>query len=175
MLSARRCRPRMCLPWLPTMWRTTSSGYGPARAACPGRTPAIDISVSPRTLHEIYLEPFRRALAGQGVASFMGSYNRVSGEYVCQSRDLLALPRARSRAGPGRVCPTSDSVGGRVRVPSGLLIPRRSHNGRLRHPARDKPRTEVVADDRWETMTPEGPLGTPAPGDPAQQAERANV
>ena len=51
--------------------------------------------MSPRTLHEIYLEPFRRALAGHGVASIMGSYNRVNGEYVCQSRELLALPRTR--------------------------------------------------------------------------------
>ena len=49
--------------------------------------------MSPRTLHEIYLEPFRRALAGHGVASFMGSYNRLNGEYVCQSRELLNLPR----------------------------------------------------------------------------------
>ena len=59
----------------------------------PRRTPAIDVLVSPRTLHEIYLEPFRRALAGHGVASFMGSYNRMNGEYVCQSRELLDLPR----------------------------------------------------------------------------------
>ena len=59
----------------------------------PRRTPAIDVLVSPRTLHEIYLEPFRRALAGHGVASFMGSYNRLNGEYVCQSRELLGLPR----------------------------------------------------------------------------------
>ncbi len=60
----------------------------------PRRTPAIDIRVSPRALHEIYLEPFRRALAGYGVASFMGSYNRLNGEYVCQSRALLDLPRS---------------------------------------------------------------------------------
>ena len=44
-------------------------------------------------LHEIYLEPFRRALAGYGVASFMGSYNRLNGEYVCQSHELLGLPQ----------------------------------------------------------------------------------
>ncbi len=59
----------------------------------PRRTPAIDVRVSPRTLHEIYLEPFRRALAGHGVASFMGSYNRLNGEYVCQSARCLDLPR----------------------------------------------------------------------------------
>ena len=59
----------------------------------PRRTSAIDVRVSERTLHEIYLEPFRRALAGHGVASFMGSYNRLNGEYVCQSSELLELPR----------------------------------------------------------------------------------
>ena len=59
----------------------------------PRRTPAIDVRVSQRTLHEIYLEPFRRALAGHGVASFMGSYNRLNGEYVCQSAEILNLPR----------------------------------------------------------------------------------
>ena len=59
----------------------------------PRRTPAIDVRVSQRTLHEIYLEPFRRALAGHGVASYMGSYNRLNGEYVCQSAEILNLPR----------------------------------------------------------------------------------
>ena len=65
----------------------------------PRRTPAVDVRVSPRALHQIYLEPFRRALAGYGVASFMGSYNRVNGEYVCQSQELSTC---RDRLGLGR-------------------------------------------------------------------------
>jgi beta-glucosidase len=57
------------------------------------RSDAIDARVSNRTLHEIYLEPFRRALARYGVAGLLGSYNRVNGCYVCQSPELLAIPR----------------------------------------------------------------------------------
>ena len=57
------------------------------------RSPAIDIRVSKRTLHEIYLEPFRRALVRYGVAGLLGSYNRLNGRYTCQDPDLLDIPR----------------------------------------------------------------------------------
>jgi beta-glucosidase len=57
------------------------------------RSDAIDVRVSERTLHGIYLEPFRRALIRYGVAGLLGSYNRLNGEYVCQDPDLLDLPR----------------------------------------------------------------------------------
>jgi len=57
------------------------------------RSPAIDIRVSKRTLHEIYLEPFRRALVRYGVAGLLGSYNRLTGRYTCQDPDLLEIPR----------------------------------------------------------------------------------
>ena len=57
------------------------------------RSPAIDIRVSQRTLHEIYLEPFRRALVRYGVAGLLGSYNRLNGRYTCQDPDLLDIPR----------------------------------------------------------------------------------
>jgi beta-glucosidase len=57
------------------------------------RSDAIDVRVSDRTLHEIYLEPFRRALVSYGVAGLLGSYNRLNGRYVCQDLDLLNLPR----------------------------------------------------------------------------------
>ncbi|WP_171013190.1 glycoside hydrolase family 3 protein [Microbacterium sp. 2FI] len=58
------------------------------------RTDAIDVRVDERALHEVYLAPFRRAVQTYGVAGLLGSYNRLNGEYVCQSRDLLQLPRA---------------------------------------------------------------------------------
>jgi beta-glucosidase len=64
------------------------------------RSPAIDVRVSRRTLHEIYLEPFRRALVGYGVAGLLGSYNRLNGRYICQDPELLNLPR--SQMGMGR-------------------------------------------------------------------------
>jgi beta-glucosidase len=57
------------------------------------RSDAIDVRVSERTLHEIYLEPFRLDLIRYGVAGLLGSYNRLNGEYVCQDPDLLDLPR----------------------------------------------------------------------------------
>jgi beta-glucosidase len=57
------------------------------------RSPAIDIQVSQRTLHGIYLEPFRRALVRYGVAGLLGSYNRLNGRYTCQDPDLLEIPR----------------------------------------------------------------------------------
>jgi beta-glucosidase len=38
------------------------------------RSPAIDVRVSKRTLHEIYLEPFRRALVRYGIAGLLGSH-----------------------------------------------------------------------------------------------------
>ena len=57
------------------------------------RTDAIDVRADERTLHEVYLAPFRRAVQDYGVAGLLGSYNRLNGEYACQSRFLLQLPR----------------------------------------------------------------------------------
>ncbi|MDH2443147.1 glycoside hydrolase family 3 C-terminal domain-containing protein [Amnibacterium sp. CER49] len=68
-------------------WLRTGSGF-------PQRGPAMDVRVDPRTLADLYLEPFRRVVR-HGAAALMGSYNRLNGEYVCQSPDLLALPRER--------------------------------------------------------------------------------
>jgi beta-glucosidase len=68
-------------------WLRTGEG------SFPRRSDAIDIRVSDRTLHEIYLEPFRRSLVRYGVAGLLGSYNRLNGRYVCQDPDLLDLPR----------------------------------------------------------------------------------
>lgn len=57
------------------------------------RTPAIDVRVDHAALHEVYLAPFRRAVCAYAVAGLLGSYNRLNGEYVCQSPELMRLPR----------------------------------------------------------------------------------
>lgn len=66
--------------------RTGSGSFGE-------RTDAVDVRVGERALHEVYLAPFRRAITDYGVAGLLGSYNRLNGEYACQSPDLLKLPR----------------------------------------------------------------------------------
>ncbi len=57
------------------------------------RTHARDVHVDERSLHEVYLEPFRRVIQDHGVAGLVCGYNRVNGEYASQSQDLLSLPR----------------------------------------------------------------------------------
>lgn len=49
---------------------------------------SIDVRVDERTLHEIYLRPFRAAVHA-GVASVMGSYNKVNGTFACEHPQLL--------------------------------------------------------------------------------------
>ncbi len=68
-------------------WLRTGEGSFTRRSA------AINVRVSQRTLHEIYLEPFRRALVRYGVAGLLGSYNRLNDRYTCQEPDLLDIPR----------------------------------------------------------------------------------
>ncbi len=48
----------------------------------------VDVTISPRALHEIYLPHFRRVVA-EGVASVMSAYNSVNGEWAGQNRMLL--------------------------------------------------------------------------------------
>jgi beta-glucosidase len=48
----------------------------------------VDVRVDERTLHEVYLPHFRRALDA-GIASVMSAYNRANGEYCGQNRALL--------------------------------------------------------------------------------------
>lgn len=67
------------------------TGEGPLR----DRSDAVDVLIDNRALHETYLEPFRRVVQHGGVAALLGSYNRVNGEYVCESSRLLDLPRSR--------------------------------------------------------------------------------
>jgi len=65
------------------------TGEGPK----PLRTEARDVVVDPRTLHELYLEPFRRVVQDHGASGLLCHYNRVNGEYPSQSRELQEIPR----------------------------------------------------------------------------------
>jgi len=67
------------------------------------RTPAIDVEISPRALREIYAEPFRRALVNAGAGAVLSSYNRIDGEYVSESAEVLAI--LREWGWPGFVTP----------------------------------------------------------------------
>jgi beta-glucosidase len=53
---------------------------------------AMDVTVDEATLHDLYLRPFEAAVAA-GAWSMMGSYNRINGQYACQSADILGIPR----------------------------------------------------------------------------------
>jgi beta-glucosidase len=48
----------------------------------------VDVRVDERTLREVYLPHFKRAVDA-GAAAVMSSYNRVNGEYAGESRLLL--------------------------------------------------------------------------------------
>jgi beta-glucosidase len=48
----------------------------------------VDVTIDPRSLHEIYLPHFRRVV-DEGVASVMSAYNSVNGEWAGQNRELL--------------------------------------------------------------------------------------
>jgi beta-glucosidase len=64
------------------------TGHGPVW----GRGDAVDVVVSRETLDAAYLRPFRAAVEA-GAWSIMGSYNRLNGRYVCESTEVLAIPR----------------------------------------------------------------------------------
>jgi beta-glucosidase len=49
----------------------------------------ISSEVDERTLRELYLLPFERAVAEAGAWAVMGAYNRVNGTYACAHRELL--------------------------------------------------------------------------------------
>jgi beta-glucosidase len=48
----------------------------------------VDVRIDERTLHEIYLPHFKRALDA-GLATVMSAYNKMNGEYCGQNRHLL--------------------------------------------------------------------------------------
>ncbi len=49
----------------------------------------IDVNLSDRALHEIYLPAFKRAVVDGGSWSIMGSYNKVRGQHACHNELLL--------------------------------------------------------------------------------------
>jgi len=48
----------------------------------------VDVSIDPRSLHEVYLPHFKRVVQ-EGVASVMSAYNSVNGEWAGQNHALL--------------------------------------------------------------------------------------
>ena len=48
----------------------------------------VDVRISPRALHEIYLSHFKRVV-DEGVAAVMSAYNSVNGEWCGQNKTLL--------------------------------------------------------------------------------------
>lgn len=77
--------------------RRTGEGLGD------GRGDSMDVRVSTEVLQNAYLRPFRAAVEA-GAWSMMGSYNRLNGRYVCESPDLLEIPR-REWGWQGFYCP----------------------------------------------------------------------
>lgn len=49
----------------------------------------INVELSDRALHEIYLAPFRAAVEKAGVWSIMGSYNKIRGQHGCSNELTL--------------------------------------------------------------------------------------
>ncbi len=50
---------------------------------------SVDAQVDERTLREIYLKPFERAVVEGGAMSVMPAYNKVNGEYCSENEHLL--------------------------------------------------------------------------------------
>ncbi|MCR5071167.1 MAG: glycoside hydrolase family 3 C-terminal domain-containing protein [Bacteroidales bacterium] len=50
---------------------------------------SVDAQVDERTLREIYLKPFERAIIEGGAMSVMPAYNKVNGEYCSENEHLL--------------------------------------------------------------------------------------
>jgi beta-glucosidase len=49
----------------------------------------INVEISDRALHEIYLPAFKAAVVEGGVWSLMGAYNKYNGQYCCHNEKLL--------------------------------------------------------------------------------------
>ena len=48
----------------------------------------VDVIVDARTLNELYLEPFRRAIVDGGVWTVMSAYNKYNGDYISENAYL---------------------------------------------------------------------------------------
>ena len=49
----------------------------------------VDETIDERTLYELYLPAFKAAVQEGGAHSIMGAYNKINGEYCCESKTLL--------------------------------------------------------------------------------------
>lgn len=49
----------------------------------------VDETIDERTLYELYLPAFKAAVQEAGAYSIMGAYNKINGEYCCESKTLL--------------------------------------------------------------------------------------
>jgi len=63
------------------------------RLGLPPAYGAVDARVSERALHEIYMPGFKSAVVDGGAGSLMCAYNRVNGEYACENKSMLDVPR----------------------------------------------------------------------------------
>ena len=50
---------------------------------------SVDVQIDERTLREIYLKPFERAIIEGGAMSVMPAYNKVNGDYCSENEHLL--------------------------------------------------------------------------------------
>ena len=50
---------------------------------------SVDVKIDERTLREIYLKPFERAVVEGGAMSVMPAYNKVNGDYCSENEHLL--------------------------------------------------------------------------------------
>jgi beta-glucosidase len=55
-----------------------------------GNRMTVNVVVDERTMREVYLPHFEAAVKEAGVGSVMCSYNRVAGQYACESEELLS-------------------------------------------------------------------------------------
>jgi beta-glucosidase len=69
----------------------------------------VNVRVSPRALHEVYLAHFKRVV-DEGVAAVMSAYNSVNGEWCGQNKVLLTDILKKQWAFPDSYCLTSCSA-----------------------------------------------------------------
>jgi len=50
---------------------------------------SVNAVVDARTMHEVYLPPFEALVQRGEVASMMGAFNRVNGDFACENQELL--------------------------------------------------------------------------------------
>ena len=67
----------------------TANNQETGRIGPPPGGPAVDERISQRALHEIYYPGFEAAVRQGGAGAAMCAYQRVNGEYACQSPELL--------------------------------------------------------------------------------------